>query len=242
MVQNFTIIRPCDPMRPSSRIATEVPIFRTMSERLLMCNKCEGKRETFAVPGESLMARVLRRRGRRTAEADDHDEVALSGWLFADLILGLLIVFLGAVSVRAIVMPDPEPEAAEEREEGLGEATVCVTAMSNDWVQIEVPRGVGGAELIRVTEERIAAALSERDDVDGDAVFPFAMFFGRPDPGTPDVQRPARGQQNAASVRSVVLDGLPGRFANSAFRDFYTGAGDASNVRLDLFPEVTVCR
>ena len=192
--------------------------------------------------GDWPVARVLRRRDRRAADADDHDEVALSGWLFADLILGLFIVFLGAVSIRYFVVPEPEPEVAEESEEGLGEALVCVTAMSNDWVQIEVPRGVGSDELIRITEERIAAALTERDDIDEDAVFPFAMFFGRPEPGTPESQRPSRGQQNAAAVRSVVLDGLPARFENSAFRDFYTGAGDSSSVRLDLFPEVTVCR
>ncbi len=192
--------------------------------------------------GES-MARGVRRLARRATDADDHDEVALSGWLFADLILGLFIVFLGAVSIRYIVLPEPEviDEVAEEGS-GEGDALVCVTAMSNDWVQIEVPVSVAGDELLRITEERIAAAVALRDDVEADAVFPFAMFFGRPDAGTPDAQRPARGQQRAAQVRSVVLDGLPQRFENSAFRDFYTGAGNPDSVRLDLFPQVTVCR
>ena len=191
------------------------------------------------------MARGLRRRARGGSDSDDHDEVALSGWLFADLILGLFIVFLGAVSIRYIALPDPEPEVEEEiaqEGEGEGEALICVTAMSNDWVQIEVPRGVGGDELLRITEERIAEALLKREDIAADAIFPFAMFFGRPDPGTPEGQRAARGQERAAQVRAVVLDGLPDRFENAAYRDFFTGTGNANDVRLDLFPQVTVCR
>lgn len=194
------------------------------------------------------MSRGLRRLSRRASDGDDHDEVALSGWLFADLILGLFIVFLGAVSIRYFTLPEPEPEILEEIAEGEGDgdgdgdAVVCVTAMSNDWVQIEVPRGVAGEELLRITEERIAAALALRDDVEADAIFPFAMFFGRPDPGTAEGERAARGQERAAQVRAVVLDGLPGRFENTAFRDFFTGAGNSNSVRLDLFPQVTVCR
>ena len=189
------------------------------------------------------MARGLRRRSRAASGSDDHDEVALSGWLFADLILGLFIVFLGAVTIRYIAPPEPEPEIEDESAgEGLGEELTCVTAMSSEVVEIEVPRGVGPVEMVRITEERIAAELAKRDDVEADAIFPFAMFFGRPDPGTAANDRASIGTTRAAQVRSVVLDGLPDRFVNTAYRDFFTSAGDtAANVRLDLFPQVTVC-
>jgi hypothetical protein len=184
------------------------------------------------------------RRTRSSAEgADEHDEVALSGWLFADLILGLFVVFIGAVSIRYFAPPaEPDPVADEAAGEGEFEALDCRTAMSSTWVRIELPRNTPETELLRLAEERIARALQDRPEIAPDAIFPFVMFFGRPEPGTSAAAGPTQGRQFAAEMRGVVLQGLPGRFPASAFRDFYTAQGDSRSVMVDLFPEVTICQ
>lgn len=192
------------------------------------------------------MARGLRRRARGGSDSDDHDEVALSGWLFADLILGLFIVFLGAVSIRYIALPDPEPEVEEEiaqegEGDGEGEALICITAMSPLAVEFEVPRNVSREELIRITSERIATEIDLRDDIESDAIFPFAIFWGRPDSDTPDGQRATLGVSRAAQVRGVVVEDLPDRFQNAVTRAYFRG-GPSNLVGLELFPQVTVCQ
>jgi hypothetical protein len=184
-----------------------------------------------------------RRRRASSTGTDDHDEVALSGWLFADLILGLFVVFIGAVSIRYLP-PPPEPEVvtdisgAEDETGGLE----CRTAMSETWVRIELPRNTPAPELLRLAEERIARALLDRPEIAPDAIFPFVMFFGRPEPGTSAASGPTQGRQFASEMRTVVLAGLPNRFPTSGFRDFYTASGDSRSVMVDLFPEVTVCQ
>jgi hypothetical protein len=188
------------------------------------------------------MARGRRERSSDTG-TDDHDEVALSGWLFADLFLGLFVVFIGAVGIR-YVAPAPEPELAAEEVGADSDTSVleCRTAMSETWVRIELPRNTPAPELLRLAEERIARALLDRPEIAPDAIFPFVMFFGRPEPGTSAASGPTQGRQFASEMRTVVLAGLPNRFSTSGFRDFYTASGDTRSVMVDLFPEVTICQ
>ncbi len=167
--------------------------------------------------------------------------MALSGWLFADLILGLLIVFLGAVSIRYLV--PVETATAEDLAEGEGdfEARECVTAMDPVWVQVELTRVAPLDQIMAETERQIAQAVEAREDLGPDVVFPFALFFGRPDAGTPSGGRALEGTRRAAEMREQLLDAMPDRFPSTAYRDFY-GPGDPGIVRVDMFPEVTVCR
>ena len=191
------------------------------------------------------MVRLGRRSRHRQAGTDDHDEVALSGWLFADLILGLFIVFLGAVTIRYVLPPEPEPEPEIEEAlgegEGEGDGLICETAMSPEWVSLQLTRGAPIEQIIAEAEAQIADAVEAREDLDEDVVFPFALFFGRPEPGTPAGQRATQGTGFAAQMRARVLDAMPDRFPDSAYRDFY-GGGDTTKVGVDIFPEVTVCR
>jgi hypothetical protein len=184
-----------------------------------------------------------RRAVARATEVHDEEGVALSGWLFADLLLGLMIVFLGAVTVK-FVAPLVEV-AAEEVEEVAtdgagGELLDCETAMSNITILIELPRNASQDEMLRIAEEEIQAAIGSRDDLADDVVFPFAMFFGRPEgASSPNDQ----GVRFAAATRAILLDGLPQRFgANTAYRDYFTRGGDARFVRAELFPQVLVCQ
>lgn len=192
------------------------------------------------------MVRVAGRRRRRPSGADDHDEVALSGWLFADLILGLFIVFLGAVTIRYALPSEPELEPEPEPEEavagdGDGEGLICETAMSPEWVSLALTRGAPIEQIIAEAEEQIADAVEAREDLDAEVVFPFALFFGRPEPGTPASNRAVQGTGFAAQMRARVLEAMPERFPDAAYRDFY-GGGDTTKVGVDIFPEVTVCR
>lgn len=53
----------------------------------------------------------MRQPGRRTPRFQMSDTVLLSGWLFADLLLGLTVIFLAAntVSVKPLPIPTPQP-------------------------------------------------------------------------------------------------------------------------------------
>jgi hypothetical protein len=180
-------------------------------------------------------------RGRsfaRASEVHDEEGVALSGWLFADLLLGLMIVFLGAVTVK-FVAPLVDVAAEEvEQFEGEGEALDCVTAMSNDTILIELPRNGSNEEVLRIAEEGIRAAVAAREDLSDDVVFPFAMFFGRPEGAAAE-----QGVRFAAAMRGVLLDGLQERFdPNTVYRDYFTRVGDSRFVRAELFPQVLVCQ
>lgn len=192
-----------------------------------------------------VMARISRRQRRKQSGSDEHDEVALSGWLFADLILGLLIVFLGAVTIRYVLPPEPEPEPEVEEALGVGEGgddgLICETAMSREWVSLQLTRGAPIAQIVAEAEEQIAVAVATRDDLEADVEFPFALFFGRPEPGTPAGQRATQGTGFAAQMRARLLEAMPDRFPDAAYRDFY-GGGDTMKVGVDIFPEVTVCR
>ena len=88
------------------------------------------------------MVRISRRQRRKQSGLDEHYEVALSGWLFADLILGLFIVFLGAVTIRYVLPPEPEPEVEEALGVGEGgeDGLICETAMSREWVSLQLTR------------------------------------------------------------------------------------------------------
>jgi hypothetical protein len=189
------------------------------------------------------MARLGRRARRRRAGSDDHDEVALSGWLFADLILGLFIVFLGAVTVRYVLPEEPEPEIGEAigLADGQEDGLICETAMSPEWVSLQLTRGAPIEQIIAEAEAQIADAVEAREDLGEDVVFPFALFFGRPEPATPAGQRAVQGTGFAAQMRARVLEAMPERFPDAAYRDFY-GGGDTTRVGVDIFPEVTVCR
>lgn len=183
------------------------------------------------------------RSAARASEVHDEEGVALSGWLFADLLLGLMIVFLGAVTVKFVA---PIVEVATEEVEEVatdgadGGQLDCETGMSNNTVLIELPRNASEAEMLRIAEEEIQAAIASRDDLADDVKFLFVMFFGRPEgAGAPNDQ----GVRFAAATRAIVLDGLPQRFgASMAYRDYFTRGGDSRFVRAELFPQVLVCQ
>jgi len=71
---------------------------------------------------------MKRRESFRRRQLDDQNVLGLSGWLFTDLLLGLLIVF---VSVYSYVNLEPEgklDEAVDAREAAEGERDVAVDA------------------------------------------------------------------------------------------------------------------
>ena len=60
----------------------------------------------------------------KRSSSDDQEITGLAGWLYTDLMLGLVVVFLGAslISLPALNPPEPEPVEAEE-EDSSGSTT-----------------------------------------------------------------------------------------------------------------------
>jgi hypothetical protein len=184
--------------------------------------------------------RALRGR-RRTVTRDGHDDVGWAGWLYADLILGLFAVALGAITIPLVVMAgadDEEVPEASDSSEGVFVQN-CVQAIDRNHVELVLRRDLRGAELAAAAESQISDAVREREELSSDVTFPFAIIFGRPD-ATNTSSRAAQGVARARDMRDVLLPALSDRLANVVERTYFEG-GDASVVRVELFPLVDVC-
>lgn len=183
------------------------------------------------------------RRGRgRSVTPEGHDDVGWAGWLYADLILGLFAVALGAITVTLSVAA-----GAGEEDEVLLEAEApegffvenCVQAIDPNHVELVLRRDLRGAELVAAAESQIRTAVREREELSEDVTFPFVIVFGRPD-ATNTTTRAAQGVARAREMRDELFPVLSGRLANAVDRTYFEG-GDAAVVRIEMFPLVDVC-
>ena len=72
----------------------------------------------------------MRQRPRSRRGLEKQDPVGLSGWLYTDLLLGLMIVFLG--SVTFMVAGDRESVSAGEEEQGLPAGQTSTTTLAGE--------------------------------------------------------------------------------------------------------------
>lgn len=71
------------------------------------------------------MRRTVRSRGR---PGSDEEIAGLAGWLYTDLMLGLVVVFLGA-SLITLVGNEPDPVPVDDTEEGSSVSTSTTTTL-----------------------------------------------------------------------------------------------------------------
>lgn len=183
------------------------------------------------------------RRGRgRSVSGEAHDDVAWAGWLYADLILGLFAVALGAITITLGVAAGAgeEDEVVLEAEEPEGFFVEnCVQAIDPNHVELILRRDLRGDELVAAAEAQISAAVLEREELSADVTFPFIIVFGRPD-ATNSTTRAAQGVARAREMRDAIFPVLSGRLTNAVDRTYFEG-GDAAVVRIEMFPLVDVC-
>ncbi len=181
-----------------------------------------------------------RTRGRGAFRPDDNEELlGLSGWVYSDLLLGVAIVFLAAVSFQAIIPAladggEPADEISGEGDlEGLEEPVrECLAGIALEHIEIMLPRGLRGPELAERAMASISVEIDRQFDVDVESVtFGFMLAFG----GATD---PNQGIANARATSEALIELMPERFERVVARSYWGGRG-SDQVRLDLFPYIT---
>ncbi|CAL9646446.1 hypothetical protein [Streptomyces griseomycini] len=141
--------------------------------------------------------------------------VLLAGWLFADLLLLLLVIALGSLpreertgATPAPTVPSP-PASTQPAQRGLVLKPCSFTVRTGSAASV---RKQFGAQLGR-------AGVADR-------TAGFVLSFGTaPDPGP--------GQEAAERVNSIVTDGFS-RFEHAPKRGYWKG-GPSGRVRIDVF-------
>jgi hypothetical protein len=184
----------------------------------------------------------MSRGSSRTANALDDDEnlLGLSGWVYSDLLLGIAIVFLAAVSFQAINPVVAESELVVEELEAEVEVEEiersCTAGIGLNHIEVFIPYDLRGVPLLERVELSIETGLADvYPDVDPNAAtFGFMLAFG----GSADS---GEGGARALASSEAVIALLPERFERVVSRAYWGGRGRelAGNVRLDLFPYIT---
>jgi len=179
--------------------------------------------------------------GQRGFRGDDNDDLlGLSGWVYSDLLLGVAVVFLAAVSFQAIIPAIAEvasPEDAEQFDEGEGldsQVRECLAGIALEHIEISLPRDLRGDALAQQAMASISTELRRQFDVDLDAdnvTFGFMLAFG----GAED---PNQGISRARGTSEALVALMPERFERVVSRSYWGGRGN-DRVRLDLFPYIT---
>jgi hypothetical protein len=174
--------------------------------------------------------RLGRQRSGRQAEGGV-TPVHLAGWLFADLLLGVVIVVLGAYALVDAKPGSAPSAAASSATTGPGTGSSLPGVSQRPYV-VDVP--VDTAALLRRDareEERLAAALTKRTEAIRSRHAGIVLTFGY-DPNI------ARGQRLAGTVNRVLESARPRVLEGAATRDLANLSGrDRVRIEIYLFTE-----
>jgi len=183
------------------------------------------------------MGRRLRSRPRvRQAEGDI---LGHAGWVYSDLLLGIAVIFLAAVSFQAIIPLATEdlPVDAETLDQALEveeiEPAACLAGISLVHIEVFIPHALRGEELgERVSREMDRLLQQEFGQSLERTTFGLMLVFGgHPESGI--------GTARAARMSEEILAVLPVPFEQVVTRAYWGGRGLGDQVRLDLFPYIT---
>lgn len=186
-----------------------------------------------------------------------HDEgFGLSGWLYADLLLGLFVVMLAVAPLQfdllasadepmeepspsptasAEASPTPEPSPSPTPEPMLAECR-ALYAPEAAAVLVEIDRGRVAAGDAAYVEDALATAL-EREGFPPESDLGFVLLFGHSSRGSTG-EGITRARETLTSIES-----MPTRPLGDATTRPYYGGSDLPDeiVQLELFPFVDTC-
>lgn len=176
-------------------------------------------------------------RGRGVFRPDDNEELlGLSGWVYSDLLLGVAVVFLAAVSFQAIIpaVADGGEGTQSDSLESvfLEPVRECLAGIALEHLEISLPRDLRGDALVKQVRESIALELRDLSDADPETVqFGFMLAFG----GSED---PNQGIGRARATSEQLIELMPQQFERAVSRSYW-GGRSSDRVRIDLFQYIT---
>lgn len=179
------------------------------------------------------------RRSRRLESRSEGDILGHAGWVYSDLLLGVAVVFLAAVSFPAIlpILPEAEDEVepVDEAVEEEVEPPTCLAGISLVHIEVLLEHTLRGSELAGVASREMDRLLRERfnQPLDETTFGLMLAFGGHPDSGV--------GSSRAAGITDDIVQVLPDAFPQVVTRAYWGGSSSelANRVRLDLFPYIT---
>lgn len=179
------------------------------------------------------------RRRRSGSRHSDGEILGYAGWVYSDLLLGIAIVFLAAVSFQAILPISSEELVADEdppEDEGAfeePEPASCLAGISLVHIEVLLPHTLRGPELVDVASREMDRLLVEEFDkpLEETAFGLMLVFAGHPDSSV--------GTARAAKMSDEILAVFPDPFQQVVTRAYWGGRALGDQVRLDLFPYIT---
>ena len=183
------------------------------------------------------------RSSRRRARVTNGDPLAIVGWVFADLLLGVALVFLGTQP------GDPSAGKVAVPTTTSTTTTTAVPTTTTSTTIAKIPPGVSGTyRCIRVPTDpaRLAGGADadqyaqqlaneldlalQANGLAGRKAGIVLAFGTAADSGV--------GKQYAQLYIERVLPRLPATFATSAARPFWGGGSDTGSIELNIYPLV----
>ena len=141
-----------------------------------------------------------RRRRATSARLDDGDEtVGLAGWMYTDMLLGLVVVFLGSISVvvpMIVLANEPGGELATTTTTTTTTATttttttapvpLCTTLYTSpagqsekkDGIWIEIPNNLRGEQLKAKFKEDLESEYAAETGIEGLSIKGIGLLLG----------------------------------------------------------------
>ncbi|MEV1244855.1 hypothetical protein [Nonomuraea sp. NPDC049750] len=153
--------------------------------------------------------------------------IALAGWLFADLLLGLTIIMLGAqAAAPASPEPSPEPAASPSASPSSSGCAVRVAGVSSKPLKISfrVDPSASGRQLVT----QVKTALRTHNGRLAGRHAGMVLTFGA-NGATGD------GVQLAGRVNEAARRAYPGVFKAAATRNFHDLAAPSGSISMEIY-------
>lgn len=198
------------------------------------------------------------RRGRGAAGHGEDEASGLAGWVYTDLLLGLAVVFLGAITL-VITAPAIVGGADDDTDEESSPAETTTTtstlppeictilyqpaAASDQGIRVDLNSAVGDAQLALDFRNRLTERLdAENAQIDRTQYEPFVfdelrigivIVLGA---GPDSASGARRSTETTNRLRAL----FPDLFEGTVLRAFWqSGDRTSANVRVEVFPTLT---
>ncbi|MFI7114599.1 hypothetical protein ACIBK9_50400 [Nonomuraea sp. NPDC050227] len=153
--------------------------------------------------------------------------IALAGWLFADLLLGLTIIMLGAQAASpASPQPSPGPAASPAKSPSSSRCAVRVAGVGSKPTKISFRVETSATERELLTQVKTALRAHKRRLAGRHAGM--VLTFGANGAA-------GDGVQLAGRVNEAVRRAYPGIFAAAATRNFHDLAAPSGSISMEIY-------